>query len=326
MQILDDSIDFASYMKQTEAHAKVRPANEFVADAKRHLRERRNEKKFFLPWGKSFSTFDFRPGEVTIWGGINGHGKSMVVTHASLALMAQGQKVCTASFELKPRKLIDRKIRMFCGMNPWTPEFQGDDGIQILDELYDQFGAWSDGKLWIYDQQGTTNTDTVLGVAKYAANELGIEHIVIDNLAKCIPKEDDYNGQKYFIDCVTAIARDANCHIHVVHHMRKSGKETDPLDKNDLKGSGSIADQPDNIIGVWRNKAKEMDVRVKGDQSKMLEDPDVLLTVFKQRNYDGSGDNEPQFGLWFDRESWQYKGHPSDELQRFDQWDSISFF
>ena len=87
---------------------------------------------------------------------------------------------------------------------------------------------------------------------------------------------------------------------------RKGNKETDPLDKSDFKGSGSIADQPDNLIGVWRNKAKELEA--KEGKSTKKDEPDATVRVFKQRNYDGDADGEPLIFLWSNRDSWQFVG------------------
>jgi twinkle protein len=32
-----------------------------------------------LPWTRTHTYLRFRPGEVTVWGGINGHGKSLLL-------------------------------------------------------------------------------------------------------------------------------------------------------------------------------------------------------------------------------------------------------
>lgn len=309
-EYLPDDIDFSAYLRDTDAQAKVKKASVWVETMKERLRLKAAETSIVLPWAKSSDDFAFRPGEVTIWGGVNGHGKSLVTSQVALSLMGQEQKVCIASFEMKPMKTLERMTRMFNGMNPFSPEFQGDEGLKALDDLYDQFGEWSDGRLWLYDQQGTTDASLVIGMAKYCAKELGIKHIFIDNLAKCVRAEDDYSGQKAFVDELTAIAKDFDCHIHLVHHMRKGNKETDQLDKSDFKGSGSIADQPDNLIGVWRNKAKELEA--KEGKSTKKDEPDATVRVFKQRNYDGSGDGEPLILLWFDRDSWQFLGDKTD--------------
>lgn len=309
-EYITDEIDFAAYLRETDAQAKVKNAGVWVDSMKKRLRMKASEVNILLPWVKSQDDFAFRMGEVTIWGGVNGHGKSLVTSQVALSLMGQDQKVCIASFEMKPMKTLERMTRMFNGSNPFSPEFQGDQGLKVLDDLYDQFGEWTNGRLWLYDQQGTTDASLVIGMAKYCAKELGIKHIFIDNLAKCVRAEDDYNGQKAFVDDITAIAKDFDCHIHIVHHMRKGNKETDALDKNDFKGSGSIADQPDNLIGVWRNKAKELEA--KENKATKKDEPDATVRVFKQRNYDGAGDGEPLILLWFNRDSWQFLGDKHD--------------
>ena len=123
---------------------------------------------------------------------------------------------------------------------------------------------------------------------------------------KCVADEDDYNGQKRMVDELTAIARDYSIHLHLVHHIKKPANEDHKPTKYDYKGSGSITDQVDNVISVWRNKPKERD----REAGKMVieTEPDCLLICDKQRN----GDWEGQIGLWFHRDSQQFVGAPGD--------------
>jgi len=128
-EFLDDSIDFEAYLEDTEAQTKVKPAADFVDDAKARLRQKLSEPKTFLPWPKTNESFDFRPSEVTVWAGQNGHGKTDVTSQIALSLLGQGERVCIASFEMKPLVTIQRLIRMFSGTNPNAPEYQTDEGI-----------------------------------------------------------------------------------------------------------------------------------------------------------------------------------------------------
>ena len=307
--ITSDSIDFRQYLRETDAKANVKNAADYTDVLKARLRIKKAEKQIYLPWPKTRDNFAFRPGEVTVWAGQNGHGKSLVTSMVCLSLLGQEQKICIASFEMKPHMTVQRMARMYAGMNPFSPEFQGDKGIEAIDALYDEFGGWVDGRLWIYDQQGTADRELVIGMVRYCATELKLNHVVVDNLAKVVSGEDDYNAQKSFVDEMTSIARDHHIHIHIVHHLKKPSKETDLPDKNDLKGSGAIADQVDNIVLVFRNKSKEIAIRSNkaGDKGK---EPDQVLFVRKQRNYEGSGDGEPQINLWFDMDSQQYRESP----------------
>jgi len=322
MNYLADDIDFSAYMRDTDAQEKVRPASAFVEAAKAHLRASSKVKRVYLPWTKCNEAFQFRRGEVTVWAGQNGHGKTDVTTQVALSLVGQDEKVCVASFEMKPRTTVGRMVRMFSGTNPFSQEYQSDEGHDALDTLYDKFGDWSNSGLWLYDQTGTAYPDTVLGMVKYCAKELGITHIFIDSLMKCVKAEDDYNGQKDFVDQLCAIAKDLDVHIHLVHHLKKPAKEADMPDKHDTKGSGSITDQVDNLFMVWRNKPKEDSLKADPRSNKQTE-PDCYLLCRKQRNYEGSEDGEPSICLWRHRDAGQFVANPGDAAQFFGRYPHV---
>lgn len=308
-----DDIDFSAYLKETEAQQKVKPAGIYIEEMLSWLYEPRESKESYLPWFEIRNAFQFRPGEVTLWAGINGHGKSLITGMASLSLMGQGQKVCIASFEMKPRKTLERMCRQWCGMEPAR---MGDDPMLIsgYKEAARQFGGWTDSKLWLYDQQGTVEPETIVAVTRYCAKELGIQHMFIDSLMKCVKGEDDYNGQKYLVDELCAIAKDHDMHIHLIHHIKKLANEDSLPGKFDAKGSGSITDQVDNMLIHWRNKPKES-ARKMNEQFDES-DPDAVLLCTKQRN----GEDEPVINLWFDKASSQFVCRQCDRPVSFDDW------
>lgn len=312
-EILTDDIDFRLYERETDAAAKVKPASVWMAELIERIRNPDRTKKVYLPWEKAKDVFNFRPGEVTLWAGQNGHGKTQVVSQVALSLMGQGEKVVVASFEMKPATTLQRFARMYAGENPFSPAFQSEEGVSAVLDLYREFGEWSDGKLWLYDQTGTVDSARVIGMARYCAKELGITQVVIDSLMKCVQGEDDYNGQKTFVDDLTALARDNQIHVHLIHHTRKPTNENHIPDKYDNKGSGAITDLVDNVMMVWRNKGKEDELKKKGASSNRQTEPDASILCRKQRN----GEDEPTIALWFDRDSQQYKGSPDDPLMFF---------
>lgn len=308
-QIFDaDDIDFSQYETETEAKQKVKAASIWVQELIDRIRHPIHTKRALMPWRKTHGLIQFRPGEVTIWGGANGQGKSLVTGQVGLSLCAQGEKVCIASFEMKPIKTLERMGRQWSGENPDHPAFRGSEkATDYLIDVYEQFRDWTDGKLFLYDQQGTVNAKQVCAVARFCAVEKGVTHFFVDSLMKCVAGEDDYNGQKAFVDELTAIARDHQIHIHLVHHIKKPPNEDHKPNKYDYKGSGAITDQVDNVVSVWRNKTKEK-ARESGKTVNEAE-PDALLICDKQRN----GEWEGQIGLWFHRDSQQYVGNPGDE-------------
>lgn len=303
--ITPDQIDFSAYLEETEARAKVRPADVYLDEMVQRIgAPDEQEAGAYLPWRKTHNLIRLRPGEVTLWAGINGHGKSLVTGLVGTSLVLQGERVCIASFEMKPRKTLHRMARQFTGFDDTGDLGRDPRAREALADLYDQLKGVCRDRLWIYDQQGSVKTETMIGVARYCAKELGIKHLFIDSLMKCIKGEDDFNGQKYFVDELTAIARDYDCHIHLVHHLRKLGKETEQPDKADVKGSGAVTDQVDNLMLVWRNKQKELD-REAGKQV-LPDDPDTVVFCRKQRN--GTGWEGP-IRLWFEPESMRFVSH-----------------
>jgi twinkle protein len=303
-----DEIDFAKYERETEARQKVKPAALWVQDLIDRIKNPKPVKRAVMPWRKTHGLVQFRPGEVTVWGGANGNGKSLVTGQLALSLVAQEERVCIASFEMKPEKTLERMARQWSNFNPNDPAFAGsDEAMRQLLDLYEQFRDWTSNTLWLYDQQGTVTAQQVCAVARYCAKELKVSHFFVDSLMKCVSGEDDYNGQKSFVDELTAIARDHSIHVHLVHHIRKPTSEAHLPNKYDYKGSGSITDQVDNVISVWRNKEKERNAQA----GKMVsaDEPDAKLICDKQRN----GEWEGVIGLWFDRNSQQFLGASGDE-------------
>lgn len=322
--IISDDIDFNLYSRETEAKTLVRPASAWHEDLSSRLRTKSKEKAVYLPWTKTRNDFAFRKAETSLYPGANGNGKTLMLGQIVLSLMGQGERACIASFEMKPPVTLQRMARQFCGMNPFSPEFQGDAAIAELEHLYQEFFEWSDDRLWLYDQTGTAKAETVLGMTRYCAKELQINHIVIDNLAKCVRDEDDFNAQKSFVEELCAIARDHNVHIHLAHHLKKLGKEGDIPDKNDAKGSGAITDAVDNVFMIHRNKVKEDDMKLNGSKSAKKSEPDQYLFCRKQRNYEGSDDGEPSIGLWFHRDSTQYVAEAFDKPMFFPNYPHIA--
>ena len=303
--ISPDDIDFSVYEHETEGPQNVRSASLYVQAILDRIASPVKERYRYMPWGKTHRLVRFRPGEVTVWGGPNGSGKSLVTGQVGLSLCAQDEKVAIASFEMKPIKTLGRMSRQ------WTHFDHEDDAIlsdpaerRTMIDMLEQFRDWTDNKLWLYDQQGTVHWKRVCAVARYCAKELGITQFFVDNLMKCVAGEDDYNGQKAFVDELCTIARDHNIHIHLIHHIKKPANEDHVSGKYDFKGTGAITDLADNVITVWRNKTKERARQAK----KLISDtePDAKLLVDKQRN----GDWEGLIGLWFLPQSQQFvAGH-----------------
>jgi len=292
-----DEIDFQAYMAEAEPQAKVLAAEAWRDELARSVEHGDHISGAKLPWAKTHDLIRFRRSEVTLWQGINGHGKSELLGQACIGFANQGEPVCIASFEMKPQATLKRMLRQ-TAMN-------GRPSVQAVDRLIE----WSRDKLWLYDQQGTVKPAMLYAVARYCADRLKVRHLVIDSLMKCVRGEDDYNGQKDFVDMLCTLARDLGMHIHLVHHAKKGENEDMVPGKFSAKGSGAIVDQVDQMLTVWRNKKKERiaeaELRKDGELSAdTLDTPDALLICDKNRH----GEWEGRIQLWRHADSLQFTG------------------
>jgi twinkle protein len=246
-----------------------------------------------LPWPKTHRNFRLRPGEVTLWHGINGHGKSAVTGQVALFLATQGKKSCIGSFEMLPRYTLERMVTQCAGSADPSERFVADFFLAFAQTL------------WIYDRRGRVDPKYLFAAIRYCAVEKGITHFFIDSLMKCVSREDDYGAQSDFINGLCDVAHETETHIHLVHHVRKGDDENKKPGKFDARGAGAITDQVDNVIAVWRNKAKEREREESLRVGAVFKDesPDFLLLCDKQRN----GKWEGIWGLWGDPQSRHFR-------------------
>ena len=296
-RMIPDSVDWNAYLSdENDGRADVRPASEFFEQVIDSFHgEQTAQLGTATPWASIGNDLAFRSGEVTLWGGVNGHGKSGVLGQVGLHAMASGERLCIASMEMAPHRTLERIARQAaCQEKPASAYLQ-------------QLSRWTDERLWIYNHVGTVQRDRMIAVSRYVSSELGVGHMVIDSLMKCGIAPDDYAGQKAFVDSLCSLARDTGLHIHLVHHIRKGDKESDVPDKFDLKGAGEITDLVDNVLIVHRNKRKEAELRKEGltdeKRAAIEAQSDTVLICAKQRHYTWEGTVK----LWFDPGSLQFR-------------------
>lgn len=296
LTLTDDSIDFRELAEQPADIERLVSAANFRGDVIEYMTGTGTMNGATLPWGDTQDNIRFRPGEVSLWMGMNGHGKSLLTSQVFLDFIHQGQKVCIASFEMKPKATLARMARQAAMAASPTVDF------------IDAFIDHSIGKLWLYDKQGNVDSANLLAIIRYAARKHGIQQFVIDSLMKCVKGEDDYNGQKDFVNSLCSTAQDENLHIHLVHHSRKLADENQLPGKMDAKGSGAVVDQVDQSFVVWRNKKKEEAVRAQAQTGKTdydLTRPDAILRCDKNRH----GEWEGSVGLYFSQGPLHYARH-----------------
>lgn len=235
---------------------------------------------------KAYEWFEFRPGELSVWTGYNGHGKSLMLNQVLLGLAHQGERICVFSGEMSAARQGKRLVKQATGLDWPTPGY------------IDAVGAWIEDKFWLFNVLGSATIARLLEVFGYAARRYGIRHFVIDSLMMTDVPEDgpgSLTAQKAAVQKLTDFAKRSNVHVHLVAHPRKGKDESQAPGKLDVAGSSKVTDGADNVFTVWSARREESDP----DMDK----PDACLELQKQRN----GDTQHhKLWLFFDRASMQF--------------------
>lgn len=253
-----------------------------------------------LPWKKTHEDILLRAGETSVWAGINGHGKSVVVSNVVGWLASGGVRCCMASMEFRTAMWLMRMNKQIAASERPSEAY----ARHIMRKLGET--------MYVFDVSGKSKASRILEVFSYAKRRYDTQLFVIDNLTKCGFADDDYSGQKAFVEELSDFARLTQAHVAIVAHMRKGETEDKPQGKFSVKGSGGITDMVDTVIEVWRNKPLERAKKLAADTGtplpeKYIDQSDTVLLVNKQR----ATGKEPFIGLWFDPASTQFLAGPT---------------
>ena len=110
----------------------------FLEDLMEKFYPTKTEQGYFSLLEKTQNKILFRPGDLSVWCGINGHGKSQFIGQLLLDFLKQGARVCIASMEMRPVNLLMRLTKQAAGMALPSPDY-----IRAID-------AWFNEGLWLF--------------------------------------------------------------------------------------------------------------------------------------------------------------------------------
>jgi twinkle protein len=191
----------------------------------------------------------FRRGELTVFSGRTGSGKTTFMSEYSVDLCMQGVNTLWGSFEVRNVRLAKMQLKQFSGVN--------------LEEELDQFDKWADkfSKLPMYylTFYGSEEIDKVLDAMGYAVYVYDIAHVIIDNLQFMMGSNmkslDRYHAQDMIIGKFRKFASLHNVHITLVIHPRK--EDDDRLTVNSIFGGAKATQEADNVLLLQEEEINE---------------------------------------------------------------------
>ncbi len=228
------------------------------------------------PWKKlDLLLKGWRGGEVTVWSGRNGSGKSTILNQVFIELARLNVKSCIYSGEMPPERYLRWAIIQYQQNDAPSRE-------RIHDTLY-----WMSSRVYILNVTAIIEPDKLLSDFEYAARRYGVKHFFIDSLMKIRFKEsDEYRQQQEFVNRMCGFAQKFDVHVHLVAHPRKTASDDDETGKVDVKGSSHVTDLCHNLIILYRvSEEKKEALRNK----KVLFPADMKLFVKKNREFGNEG-------------------------------------
>lgn len=300
-----DEIDWAAYERETDFEAKVIAASKFEDELEAEFTpQAAGARRAFMRSTKLRTVIEFRPGEVTVWAGFNGHRKSMFLGQVMLDLCEQEQRALAVSLEMLPRKTLGRMcVQATANDVPSQTERR-------------RFMRWTDGRLWIFDHVGRLVPSKALALCRYFSDKHQGAHVFIDSFMKVCESEESMDEQKQMIGDLCDVAKETGLHVHVVAHCRKpaGGSEDKAPTKYDIKGSGAITDQAHNVCLLWANKPKQAESEKREPKADVMTQPDQIVVIDKQRN----GKVEGKFGLFFDGRTLRFCDDATSPVEPYD--------
>lgn len=227
----------------------------------------------------------FMAGQLTVWTGKRGEGKSTLLGQMMIEAVESGVKVCAYSGELQAT-YFQYCIDLQCA-GPKYVMYRKDplrdtQAAYVTKGMRDRIHDWYRGRFYIYDNLivQSNEVENVMNVFTYAVKRYNCKVFMVDNLMTLQNDGDDrsfYRKQSVFTGQLVDFAKKYNVHVHLVAHPRKTDRD---LGNDDIAGSGDITNRADNVITVSRLSEAE----------RAQNGADSVLRVIKNRFYGKAGE------------------------------------
>lgn len=230
------------------------------------LVNKRKVKSVPYPWeGLNEITKGHRPYElVTITSG-SGMGKSQFIreleydllqrTEANIGVLALEEDV--------PRTTLG--IMSVAANRPL--HLEEDTPVDELRPFWEQ--TLGTGRYYLFDHWGSTSADNLLSRVRYMAKALDCRYIILDHLSIVVSSQENGDERKAIDEIMTrlrTLVAETGVGLFLVSHLKrvtgKAHEDGGTISLQDLRGSQTIAQLSDIVIGMERNQQHE-DIEVR---------------------------------------------------------------
>lgn len=263
----------------------------------------------------------FFAGEMSLWSGKAGVGKSTLLGQLLLDAVDQGHSVCAYSGELDKDQFRDWIYLQAAGPQHVTYSADPVTGKKVAhaDALADrQISEWLGDRFWLFYLEVNTrhSPEGILGQFEYCRMRYGADVFLVDNVMtvdfRDVRDRDFYRAQSDFGLTLATWAKRHNAHVHVVVHPQKQVPDNiNEITLEHISGAADLTRAANNVFFLGTHAAE---TKAGGLAAK------PILKILKNRRYGARGTQ----WLDFDKRSRRYFVDRTGDPNRCYGWDPMA--
>ena len=193
----------------------------------------------------------FRRGQVSVWTGYRGCGKSSLLNMLILNAAQKGFKSALWTGELTA-DMEKQWLYLQAAGKQYTKRYASTDYFYVPDHIAEKIDPWMDKHVWLFNNKYGDNflqlKEQIIKIHK----EHSIDIVLLDNLMVLNIRElerEKYDRQSVLLQQLEDLAEKLNIHIHLVAHPHKAFNY---LRVDNIGGSADISNKADNIFILSR--------------------------------------------------------------------------
>lgn len=254
----------------------------------------------------------FRGGELSVWTGKRGEGKSTWLGQVLNEAVNQNKRVCVYSGELPEGQFKSTMIVQAAGPDyvaPVPDQRTGRTEYTVRPDVMNRINEWWRDRFLITDikQANAHDEDNILRLFEYAYRKYGCDVFLVDNIMTAqLSREREmglWRAQSAFTQRLSSFAKKNGTHVHLVAHPRKTGERG--VSADDVAGTADITNLADNVFSVERVpeervEAEGCSTRIKIIKNRRNGAREVIALQFEEtsRRFYESGGNPRKKYTW----------------------------
>ena len=226
-----------------------------------------NESDHLYPWeGLNERTLGARRGEIVTFCAGTGAGKSTTVKEIASYFLSKGETLGYIALEESVRQAAVDFMSIEANKMLHLEKNLDDKYFRDLWE-----SVFSDNRLYLYDHWGSVDVSILSNRIRYLVRSCGVGWIVLDHLSIMVSGIEGGDERRLIDNIMTTLRQlveELNIGMFIVSHLKrptqgKGHEDGKQVTLSDLRGSGSIAQLSDFVIGLERDQQSDGETNVR---------------------------------------------------------------